>query len=84
MKTNSATPMKLRKEHIHEQWSEAGSGDGYWISLKTGWKWAGDPLGAVHCIHEDTKTAAMREDVMPCDCDDCRQETALRNARAEG
>jgi hypothetical protein len=66
--------MKLRRQHILRQWSEAGSGDGYWITLRAGFKWAGDPRGAVHCIHEPTRAAAHREEVLRCACEDCRQE----------
>lgn len=53
--------MKLRKEHIASEWSEGE--DGYWISLKPGWKWDGDPVGAVHSIHEDTRAAAHQQGV---------------------
>lgn len=71
MTTNDAKPVKVSKKHIDDQWSEKAMGDGYWISLKQGWKWGGDPLGVVHCIHEDTKKQAMRETVMRCNCSDC-------------
>ena len=39
--------MKLRQEHIAEEWDEGhpkDGGDGYWIFLKSGWKWDGDPM----------------------------------------
>lgn len=65
------TSRKLAREHIEKEWSEAGLDDGYWVSLKRGWCWAGDPLGSVHCIHEPTRKAAMRERVRKCNCQDC-------------
>lgn len=61
--------MKLQRTHIREEWSEGD--DGYWIALKTGWKWEGDPVGAVHQIHEDTRAKAYSEGVERCRCKDC-------------
>jgi hypothetical protein len=71
--------MKLQKKHISSEWNEGHpdeGGDGYWVSLKPGWKSDDDPVGVLHCIHEDTKRAAYRIGVMPCNCRDCtgRQE----------
>lgn len=66
--------VRVSSKHIHEEWSEGHpdeGGDGYWITLKPGWKWAGDAMGNLHCIHEDTKRAARAENVMPCGCDGC-------------
>lgn len=61
--------MKLTKAHIAEEWADS---DGYWIALKSGFKWSGDPVGNDHLIHEDTKALAWREGVLPCACADCR------------
>jgi len=63
--------MKLRSYHIQEEWNEGE--DGHWIALKRGWKWDGDPVGAVHTIHEDTKKKARREGVLRCNCRDCKK-----------
>lgn len=53
---------------IDEEWSENGSGDGYWIILKTGYQWDG-----AHAVHEPTRAAAYRvlREVAPCRCMDC-------------
>lgn len=67
--------MKLRKSHVAEEWNEGhpdNGGDGYWIVLKSGWKWDSDPVGAVHSIHEDTKVKAWQGGVMRCQCSDCK------------
>ena len=64
-------PVRVRPEHIRTEWSEGhpdDGGDGYWIALKPGWRWADD---VVHCIHEDTRAKAHRECVVPCACRDC-------------
>ena len=61
---------RLTNAHVREEWNEGE--DGHWIALRSGWKWAGDPVGAVHQIHEDTRTKAWHERVMQCDCSDCR------------
>lgn len=60
--------MKLQRKHIAEQWQDS---DGYWIALRSGWKWNGDPVGAVHCIHEDNRKEAFAQGVLPCRCTDC-------------
>jgi hypothetical protein len=68
--------MKIRKEHIREQWDEGhpdDGGDGYWIALVAGWKSADDPIGNLHVIHEDTRRDALEVGVMRCDCRDCKQ-----------
>jgi len=59
---------KLTKGHIDTEWSDS---DGYWIVLKPGWKSASDPVGVLHTIHEDTKSQAMAEGILPCFCVDC-------------
>jgi hypothetical protein len=61
-------PQRVSSKHIA---SEYGDSDGYWIDLKKGWKWSGDPVGCVHGIHEDTRRAARAETVLPCDCELC-------------
>ena len=62
--------VRLCREHIDEEWEDD---DGYWIALKTGWKWAGDGVGSVHSIHESTRAGAYAERVMRCRCGDCGQ-----------
>jgi hypothetical protein len=64
--------IKVSSKHISAEWDEGD--DGYWIALKPGWKWAGDVVGAVHCIHEDTKIKAHRESVVKCNCQGCNRE----------
>lgn len=61
--------MKINQEHIKEEHSEGENG--YWIILKPGWKWNGDPMGSVHAIHESTKRQAWKQAIVPCDCQDC-------------
>jgi hypothetical protein len=64
----------MQKSRIEKEWDEGNpdsGGDGYWISLCKGWKWAGEPVGALHTIHEKTKRQARRQSVIPCDCPDC-------------
>lgn len=61
-------PQRLNATHIACEYEDS---DGYWIDLKKGWKWSGDPVGIVHGIHEDTRQRARKETVMPCDCDEC-------------
>jgi hypothetical protein len=73
------TEVKVKRAHIAWESDERGSDDGYWLSLKRGWKWAGDPLGALHSIHEPTRAACMRERVMRCNCQDCVSSWAERN-----
>lgn len=60
---------KLTRKHIASEYADS---DGYWIDLKKGWKWSGDPLGCVHGIHEDTRSTAHSECVMPCNCEACK------------
>jgi hypothetical protein len=62
---------KLTRKHIAREYADS---DGYWIDLKQGWKWSGDPVGCVHGIHEDTRQIARRETVMPCDCRCCAEK----------
>jgi hypothetical protein len=47
--------------------------DGYWITLKRGWKNGQDPVGTLHQIHEDTKREAYSwlSSALPCDCAEC-------------
>jgi hypothetical protein len=69
--------MKLLKKYIQSEWDEGHpvtGGDGYWIILKPGWKWNGDPVGEVHSIHEDTRRKAHAEGVLPCHCQDCKKK----------
>lgn len=66
--------MKLQKTHIETEWNEGhpdSGGDGYWVSLKIGWKSADDPIGCVHCIHEDSRRECYAIGVLPCDCKEC-------------
>jgi hypothetical protein len=65
---------KLQKMYVEEEWDEGhpdDGGDGYWVALKHGWKWAGDPIGVLHTIHTDTRSDAYREYVLPCNCPEC-------------
>ena len=49
---------------------ERDTGDGYWVYLKPGWRWADD---YVHIIHEDTPAECLRElrAIIPCRCHEC-------------
>jgi hypothetical protein len=74
MKTQSTT-FKLTQAHILREYDDGHpdeGGDGYWIELNRGWKSAGDSIGAVHAIHEDTRSAARSERVLPCNCEACK------------
>lgn len=78
MDTTTIKPERVKLRHTLEEWGEGHpdrGGDGYWITLKPGWKWIGDSLGAVHSIHEPTKTKAHQQQVIPCDCEDCAKAT---------
>ena len=85
MSAKVKTMFRVKPEHIAEEWDEGrerDGGDGYWISLKSGWKNAIDPIGALHSIHEDTKTKARRELVMRCDCKNCTADL-VREGKAQ-
>lgn len=49
---------------------EREMGDGFWVYLKPGWRWAED---WVHSIHEDTPSECLRElhRAIPCHCREC-------------
>lgn len=70
--------MKLRKDHIQEQWEDS---DGFWIALKSGYKSSEDPIGCLHTIREDTKPEAYAVGVSRCSCVDCKAD-AKRKALA--
>ena len=61
----------LSPEHIESTSDETDSGDGYWVYLKPGFKWAGDPVGNVHGIHEDSQALCYEEAVTFCYCPFC-------------
>lgn len=67
---------RLNKDpRVYEAWSEKSSGDGYWVTLKTGFADMGfDPWEPTHTIHEWTiKDILIRmRDVKPCQCRDCK------------
>jgi len=65
---------RVKPRHIAEEWSEAGTDDGYWIMLKPGWCSMADPIYPLHQIHERNKTEAHRMYVRPCNCEDCKGE----------
>ena len=67
MKTTTVKTVRVAPKHIA---SEYGDSDGSWIDLKPGWKWAGDD---VHSIHEDTRSEARSEYVLPCNCKSCKE-----------
>lgn len=70
--------IRLKQAHIRSEWDEGhprNGGDGYWISLKSGWRSAADPCEPLHTIHEDTKTKARNQFVLPCECSDCKNTT---------
>jgi hypothetical protein len=62
-------PQRVAAKHTASEYQDS---DGYWIDLKRGWKWSGDALGAVHSIHEETRSQARRETVTPCFCQQCQ------------
>jgi hypothetical protein len=77
VKTVKVKMVKVKKEHIREEWDEGhpdNGGEGYWIALKEGWCDAGNPQ--CHGIHEDTKRLAHQEYVMKCNCPDCKKANA--------
>ena len=68
MNQNNIKPARVSTRHISNEYEDS---DGYWIDLKKGWKWSGDPVGVVHGIHEHTRREARAETVLPCDCEEC-------------
>lgn len=52
--------------------------DGWFITLRSGWKSAGDPLCPTHCFGAPTLTEALRDvrAALPCDCEQCLGEAA--------
>jgi hypothetical protein len=59
---------------VEDAWSEAGTGDGYWVMLKTGFAdLLHDPCQPTHTIHEWTikRLLERMRDVRPCTCKDC-------------
>lgn len=66
--TQGVDMAKLTRHHIETEWHDI---DGYWIELKPGFKSAGDPLGVLHTIHEDTKCMAYQTNVLRCNCKRC-------------
>jgi hypothetical protein len=72
--------MKLKRKHIREEWDEGHpdmGGEGYWIALKSGWKWTGDPMGNCHTIHENTRNMAWKQGVMCCECVECKSDKSI-------
>ena len=65
---------KLTRAHINRAYHDS---DGYWIELRRGFKWAGDAVGCVHAIHEDTREEACSEMVMRCECKECNAQEVL-------
>lgn len=61
--------LTIQADHIDSEWEDD---DGYWIIFNSGWKWTGDQLGVIHAIREDTKEKAHQQNVVPCNCWDCR------------
>ena len=62
---------KLSKKHVLREWDEGHpdeGGDGYWVDLVVGWKWAGDLSGCVTTIHEATRR-------------ECYSQRVIRDAR---
>lgn len=70
------TVQKITAAKIADQYRE--DENGYWISLRPGWKNASDPVGNLHCVLEDTKRAAFAVGCLPCDCEDCVKELARK------
>lgn len=57
---------------VRDAWSEGGSNeDGYWISLKPGWR---SVTTETHSVHEWTMKDLLRDfrDIVPCSCEECR------------
>jgi hypothetical protein len=50
--------------------------DGWFITLRAGWKSADDPMAPVHCFGADTLTKALRDvrRAIPCGCPQCAAE----------
>jgi hypothetical protein len=62
---------KAKRAFIFEEYQDS---DGYWISLKPGFRIPGDS----HGITENTRREAYAKlaDVVPCSCAQCQQELA--------
>ena len=76
---NTPLPACLRKyAHLIESVSdERGGDDGYWVYLKTGWRYN----DGTYCVHEDTPTACAKEMTSAERCtDDCCQAPKPKRA----
>lgn len=74
----AATKMERLKTHKRVQFLD-GRADGFadwFVTLRPGWRWSGDPGDTVHCFGVATLAEAMREvrAAVLCDCDQCRRE----------
>jgi hypothetical protein len=56
---------------VKDAWSEARSGDGYWIDLNRGWC---SSTTQCHSLHEDSVRGVLKElsTIVPCTCNECR------------
>jgi hypothetical protein len=69
---------KLKRDpRVQDAWSEVDSDDGYWITLKSGWR---SITTECHCVHEWSIRDLLRDfkDIEPCRCDACLQDAVLK------
>jgi hypothetical protein len=70
MKANKTLQRIKANPRVADAWFEEDNG--YWVSLKPGFKWADFDT---HAVHESTITQLVRSmrEVVPCSCVDCRK-----------
>jgi hypothetical protein len=67
--------LEAHPDKISEIGDESGSGDGYWVYLRNGWRCGQSETHAVHEWNMKDLLGAFRS-VEPCDCADCVKEVA--------
>lgn len=64
---------RLKKDpRVSDAWSEGGSQeDGYWVSLKSGWR---DSFTETHCVHEWNMKDLLNafRHIEKCECEECK------------
>lgn len=80
------TPSKIHSTllgHPRVEAVDVEDTDGWFVTLRSGWKDSRDPVVPVHCFGASTLSEALREvrAAMPCDCEQCKREIALAKAK---